>query len=140
MPDVNVLLNALKPDAEAHRAALDWLHATLAAGEPFALSDMVLQAFVRVATGRTFASPPVPVDFAFDFVERLINHPNCRVLTPGPNNWTIFKDLCTQSGVRGPKISDAAHAALAIEHGCEWVTFDTDFARFAPPLRWRLLG
>jgi len=28
------------------------------------------------------------------------------------------------------------HAALAIEHGCELVTADGDFARF-PGLRWR---
>ena len=30
-------------------------------------------------------------------------------------------------------------AALAIEHGCEWVTLDRDFERF-PGLRWRLLA
>lgn len=34
-------------------------------------------------------------------------------------------------------VADAAHAALAIETGCEWITADTDFARIAPPLRWR---
>jgi predicted nucleic acid-binding protein len=33
-------------------------------------------------------------------------------------------------------ISDAYHAALAIEHGCEWITADRHFARFAG-LRWR---
>jgi predicted nucleic acid-binding protein len=32
----------------------------------------------------------------------------------------------------------AEHAALAIEHGCDWVTRDRDFAKFAE-LRWRLL-
>jgi predicted nucleic acid-binding protein len=35
--------------------------------------------------------------------------------------------------------ADAAHAALAIEYGCEWISADTDFARFAPPLRWQHL-
>jgi predicted nucleic acid-binding protein len=28
-------------------------------------------------------------------------------------------------------------AALAIEWGCEWITFDHDFARF-PGLKWRV--
>jgi uncharacterized protein len=28
-------------------------------------------------------------------------------------------------------VADAYHAALAIEHGCELVTVDGDFARFA---------
>jgi hypothetical protein len=41
--------------------------------------------------------------------------------------------------LRGKLIADAAHAALAIETGCEWITADTDFARFAPLLRWRHL-
>ena len=33
-------------------------------------------------------------------------------------------------------MSDAYLAALSIEHGCELVTTDSDFARF-PGLRWR---
>jgi predicted nucleic acid-binding protein len=33
-------------------------------------------------------------------------------------------------------VADAYHAALAIEHGCEFVTADGDFARFAG-LRYR---
>ena len=32
-------------------------------------------------------------------------------------------------------LTDAWLAALAIEHGCEWITFDRDFARFTG-LRW----
>jgi predicted nucleic acid-binding protein len=32
--------------------------------------------------------------------------------------------------------ADAYFAALAIEHGCEWITADRGFARF-PGLRWR---
>ena len=44
-----------------------------------------------------------------------------------------------QTSLDGKLIADAAHAALAIETGCEWVTADTDFARFAPLLRWQHL-
>jgi len=33
-------------------------------------------------------------------------------------------------------VSDAFHAALAIELGAEWITADRDYARF-PGLRWR---
>ena len=34
-------------------------------------------------------------------------------------------------------ITDAWYAALAIESGCEWITFDRDYARF-PGLKWSL--
>jgi hypothetical protein len=32
-------------------------------------------------------------------------------------------------------VADAYLAALAIEHGCQWISFDRDFARF-PGLNW----
>jgi hypothetical protein len=37
---------------------------------------------------------------------------------------------------KGNLVPDAYLAALAIEHGCEWISADRDFARF-PGLRWR---
>jgi predicted nucleic acid-binding protein len=33
-------------------------------------------------------------------------------------------------------VPDAYLAALAMEHGCEWITTDRGFARF-PGLKWR---
>ncbi len=36
-------------------------------------------------------------------------------------------------------MTDAWFAALAIESGCEWVTFDRDFSRF-PGLKYTLLS
>jgi uncharacterized protein len=46
-------------------------------------------------------------------------------------------DLCKKAAVSGNLVQDAWLAALAIESGCEWITFDRDFARF-PGLRWRI--
>lgn len=33
---------------------------------------------------------------------------------------------------RGAQVSDALHAAVAIEHGCTLVSLDPDFKRFKP--------
>jgi hypothetical protein len=41
-----------------------------------------------------------------------------------------------QDLLSGPRISDAWFAALAIEHGCVWITCDRDYTRF-PDLDWR---
>ena len=46
----------------------------------------------------------------------------------------MFVKLCR--GIEGPLVSDAYLAALAIEHGCELISTDSDFARFTD-LRWR---
>jgi hypothetical protein len=58
---------------------------------------------------------------------------------PGERHWSIFKRLCAEVGARGPLICDAWHTALAVEHGCRFITFDRDFARF-PGLDWREPG
>lgn len=47
-----------------------------------------------------------------------------------------WKDAPRWADARGNLVADAYHAALAIEHGVEWVTTDRDYARF-PGLRWR---
>jgi len=36
---------------------------------------------------------------------------------------------------QGNLVADAYFAALAIEHGCEWISTDHNFARF-PGLKW----
>lgn len=48
----------------------------------------------------------------------------------------IFRDLCKVANASGNLVQDAWLAALAIEHGCEWITADRDYAKF-PGLRSR---
>ena len=47
-------------------------------------------------------------------------------------------DLLRSARATGNLAQDAWLAALAVEHGCEWITSDGDFARFSD-LRWKLL-
>jgi hypothetical protein len=138
MPDVNVLVYAHRADSSEHERYAKWLTDVARGDEPFALSTMVMQAFVRVVTTpKVF--PGANCAEACEFLRRLIETPRCTVIRPGPNHWGIFQGLCERGGLKGKIVADAAHAALAIESGCEWVTADTDFARFAPALRWTLL-
>ena len=43
-----------------------------------------------------------------------------------------MKTLCQATKTVAGKITDAQHAAVAIEHGCTLVTRDPDFERFRP--------
>jgi uncharacterized protein len=54
---------------------------------------------------------------------------------PGPDYGQILGDLVRRHDVRGNLVPDAQLAALAIEHGVEVCSADTDFARF-PEVRW----
>lgn len=134
--DVNVLVNAYRPGQEHHQVAYQLVEHVASGPEPFALSELVLSGFVRIVTHPRVFPQSAALGEALHVTERLLAQPNARALRPGPRHWTIFADLCRRTQARGGLVADAHHAALAIEHGCEWISFDRDFARF-PGLRWR---
>jgi toxin-antitoxin system PIN domain toxin len=133
--DVNVLVYAYGERAERHRKYLDWLTAVLEGDEAFGVADQVLSSLLRIVTNRRFGEPTT-IDAALEFVAPIYHHPNARLVTPGPRHWDIFTRLCRETKATGNLVPDAYFAALAIEHGCEWITADRGFARF-PGLRWR---
>lgn len=137
--DVNVLVNAMRADAPRHAEIRTYVEGLRQAPHPFAISDLVLSGALRVLTHPRVFVPPTPVSDARAFVDAMRATPNVVVLAPGPRHWSLFCTLLDESGASGNLIADAWHAALAIEHGCEWISDDADFARF-PQLRWRRPG
>lgn len=134
--DVNVLVTAFREDAVGHASIRAWLESELASAAPYAVSDHVLAGFLRVVTHPRIFDPPTPPALALDFATAYRERPTAVPITPGGRHWAIFENLCRDTGSTGNLIPDAWLAALAIEHGCEFVTFDADFACF-PGLRWR---
>lgn len=127
-PDVNVLVSAFRSDAPHHRLCRDWLEKALADDEMLALSELVLSGLLRVLTHPKVFSPPTPLPDAIAFTRALLSHPRVAPIRPGAGHWRIFAQLCERSHATGNRIPDAFHAALAIEHGCEWVTLDRGFS------------
>ena len=134
LPDVNVLIYAHREDAPEHERYAGWLQGLTASDEPFGLSDVVLAGFLRIVTNPRIFDPATPMDAALAFSQRLVDWPRASLLTPSRRHWDLFTGLCRD--IKGPRVTDAYIAALAIEHGCELITTDSDFARF-PGLRWR---
>ena len=137
--DVNVLVTAAREDAPRHREIKSYVEALRRGPEPFGLSDLVLSGTMRVLTHPRIFAPPTPPKLARAYVAALRSTPNAVIVAPGQRHWEIFVGLLEQSGAIGNLVSNAWHAALAIEHGCEWITEDSDFSRF-PGLRWRRPG
>lgn len=137
LPDVNVLIYAFRPNVPEHATCRAWLDNTILSGARFGVSPLTLSALVRITThSRTYSSPS-SLDDAFGFCNDVLNQPNCQVVEPGEGHWDIFQRLCIETNTRGPRVTDAWFAALAIEWGCEWVTMDRDYARFLG-LKWSL--
>jgi hypothetical protein len=122
---------AHRAEAPEHGRYVAWLRALATGPQPFGLSELGASGFVRIVTNATIWDEPTSTDDALEFIARLRRRSNARVLTHGPGSWAIFEKLCQSARARGKLVADAYHAALAIEHGCELVTADGDFARFA---------
>ena len=137
LPDVNVLIYAFRQDSAQHRVCRPWLTEVLSSDTRFGLSTLTLAAVVRITTGPGYTNPSATEE-AFRFCDYLIDQPHCQLVEPGPRHWEIFRRLCQETNTRGPRVTDAWFAALAIEWGCEWITTDRDYARF-PGLKWSLL-
>jgi uncharacterized protein len=135
LPDVNPLVYAFRPDAPEHAVTRSWLTSVLSGDAAFGMSPLALAAVVRITTNRAAFTAPSRQEEAFAFCDYLLAHPNCQVVTPGDRHWDIFRRLCIETNMRGSRVTDAWFAALAIEWGCEWITFDRDYARF-PGLKW----
>lgn len=136
LPDINVLIYAYREGAPEHAAYGDWLAGAVGGDLSFAMSDLVLSGFLRLVSNPRIFNPAVPLSEALDFTNALRGRPNCVHVEPGPRHWAIFEQLCRSARAKGNLIPDAYLAALAVEHGCELITADRDFARF-PGLRWR---
>jgi uncharacterized protein len=133
--DVNVVLAVHRDDHPHFDAARAWLQATLNAQHPFCVTDLVAGSFLRLATNRRIFSIPTPVPEAFDYLRSLRDQPAHVTLGPGPRHLVILEQICREADVAGDLVPDAQLAAIAVEHACEVVSFDRDFARF-PALRW----
>lgn len=131
LPDVNVLVNALRPDAQHHEVCRSWLDRTARSIRPFAVTSSVLAGAVRVLTHPRIFDPPSGLGEVLDELQRLRDAPNLVTVEAGPRHWQIFHGLCRSADARGNLVPDASLAAVAIEHGCRLVTLDRDFARFA---------
>lgn len=136
LPDVNILVYAHRHDMPDHQAYRDWLETQVNSDAAYGLSDLVLSGFMRVVTHPRVFRAPTSLAEAMVFADQLRDQPNRIAVAPGDRHWEIFTGLSTKGGAKGNLIPDAYLAALAIEHGCEWVTADRDFARF-PGLMWR---
>ena len=135
LPDVNVLIYALRKDVPQHAICRPWLNRVVLEDARFGLSPLALSAVVRITTNRRSHLMPTPLAEAIGFCEDLLGQPNCQIVEPGERHWDIFKRLCIETDTRGAMVTDAWYAALAIESGCEWITLDRDYARF-PGLKW----
>ncbi len=96
-----------------------------------AFAWVALLAFIRLSTKRVLFSNPLSPAEAIQQVEDWLAQPSAVVVEPTARHLDIVRELLGSLGTGGNLVNDAHLAALAIEHRCQVVSFDHDFARFA---------
>jgi uncharacterized protein len=134
--DANLLIYAVNEDAPLHRKAKRWLESALSGQETVGFPWNALLAFLRLSTRPGLFRNPLPVVTALDVVDAWLNQKASTIVHPGPRHRGLLRELLSPMGTGGNLTSDAHLAAIAIEHGAELCSSDTDFARFQG-LKWR---
>lgn len=128
--DANVLLYAYDSDSSQHAACRLWLDAVLNAEEMLALPWQTLLAFIRISTNPRAVRNPLRAADACAIVNAWLERPNILALDAGERFWEILRAQIHEAQVSGPLVTDAALAALALEHGATLCSTDRDFRRF----------
>jgi len=131
LPDVNVLIYAFRSDSRDHERYRNWLLGVVNGESAYGMSAQVLASVIRITTHPKIYAHASDLTEVQTYCTTLLEQPICQTVTPGTRHWQIFTDLCQTSHASGNLVQDAWFAALAIESGCEWITTDGDYARFA---------
>ncbi len=134
--DVNLLLYAKGADYPQHAAAAAWLEEQINTPIRIGLPWPSLLAFLRIVTHPRIYKYPLTTQEAWAQVEEWLNLQNTWIPQPTNQHQGIFAQLLHDTQATANLIPDAHLAALAIEHGLEVCTADTDFAKF-PGCKWR---
>jgi toxin-antitoxin system PIN domain toxin len=134
--DANILLYAEDSLQSRHQQAVAWWDGQLSGTGVVCLCWTVLSAFIRIGTNPRVFEHPLSLEQALARVQSWLDQPCTRVVRPTERHWTVFKQVLTDGQAVANLVTDAHLAALAIEHGCELASTDSDFARF-PKLKWR---
>jgi len=134
--DLNLILYAVDSDSRIHVAARQWWDKQLSGSAPVGLSWSVVLGFVRISTHTGILPRPMALVDAIHQVDWWLQQPCVHLLHPTEHHWKILSGLLREVGYGANLTMDAHLAALAIEHGCELCSTDTDFSKF-PGLRWK---
>ena len=129
--DANVLLYAVNRDARHHESSKRWLDAALSGADTVAFAWVPLLAFLRLSTKISLFPSPLSPEEALDQVDAWLAAPPAVVVEPTLEHARVLRRLLDTVGSGGNLVNDAHLAALAVEHRCQIVSFDNDFARFS---------
>lgn len=133
--DANLLLYAVDSESSFHRAAKDWLEEVLNGSRRVGFPWTILVAFLRITTHPRALRQPLTASEAWTYVSDWLSSDASWIPLATPRHAEVLGDLLARYDLRGNLVPDGDLAALALEHGLELCSSDSDFARIRE-LRW----
>ena len=119
-----------------HDVAAGWLEDQLNGDERVGLPWESLTSFHRLTTHPRVMPRPLTGNDAWDMIGAWLGSPVAWIPQPTERHAEVLGGLVQRYRVTGNAVPDAHLAAIAIQHGLEICSADTDFARFSE-IRWR---
>lgn len=133
--DANILLYAEDTLSPHHQQAQQWWDEQLSQDGPVCLCWPVLCAFIRISTNPRIFEHPLSLEQALTRIQSWLDQPCTRIIHPTQSHWVTYQHVLTHGQAVANLAMDAHLAALAMDHGCELASTDSDFARFSK-LKW----
>ena len=133
--DANVLVYAVDTSSPHHARAAAWLTEALNGTIRVGLPWQTIGAFLRITTHPRLWERPLTADDARHYIDTWLATPVAWMPSTDASTWEGYRELVADRSITGNLVPDAQLAALAVQHGVELVSADSDFARF-PRVRW----
>jgi len=133
--DANLLLYAVDEDSVHNAEAAAWWEETLNGDSRVGLPWQTIGAFLRIVTHPRVTTSPLSGAEAWRYIADWLAVPVVWIPPATETTARVYARLCGRVEITANLVPDAQLAALALEHGVEIASADTDFMRF-PDLRW----
>lgn len=133
--DASLLLYAADRTAPEHLRTAAWLQQQLNGEQRVGIPWESITAFVRITTNPRVSPRPLSPGDAWAYVEDWLAEPIVWIPVPTDQHTHVLGGLITKYRLTGKLVPDAHVAAIAIEHGLDVCSADSDFARFSE-VRW----
>lgn len=133
--DANLLIYAVDATTPEHERASSWLIDRLNGNRRVGIPWESLNAFLRITTHPRATMRPLTAAEAWRFVSEWLAVDLVWVPVATDRHADVLGELIEHHRISGNLVPDAHLAALAIEHGLEIYSADTDFVRFTE-VRW----
>lgn len=133
--DANLLVYAHDRSSSFHQPCRRWLQEQLEGPRRVGIPWQSIVAFLRLTTNPRVVNNPLRPGAAWRHVESWFASPVAWRPLPTERHGELLGRYVVDLELTANHVTDAHLAALAVEHGLELCSNDSDFARF-PGLRW----